>query len=192
MDGLSRHYYTVKTWNGSKGYVIDSSSDDYDWTLRKCHEFEDVIQKHIVIMDKYDTDKRIGFMVDEWGVWWNVEHGTNPGFLFQQNTMRDAMVAGLTSNVFHKYADRIQMSNIAQIVNVLQYMILTKEDKMILMMTYFVFKMYQVHQDAPYLPSEITEKMFRLPPIKKKGRYIFSSSIRVWNRIRALKFFIYG
>ncbi|MDR1897129.1 MAG: alpha-N-arabinofuranosidase [Prevotellaceae bacterium] len=170
MNALSLHYYTVKTWDGSKGSATDFSAEDYYWTLDKCLEIEEVIQKHIAIMDKYDPDKRIGLMVDEWGTWWDVEPGTNPGFLFQQNTMRDAMVAGLTLNVFHKYADRIQMSNIAQIVNVLQSMILTKEDKMILTPTYFVFKMYQVHQDALYLPLEMTGENVSASASQKEGK----------------------
>jgi alpha-N-arabinofuranosidase len=118
-------------------------------------EIEEVIQKHIAIMDKYDKDKRVGLMVDEWGTWFDVEPGTNPGFLYQQNTMRDALVAALSLNTFNKYTDRIQMTNIAQIVNVLQSMILTKEDKMALTPTYHVFEMYKVHQDATSIPLEI-------------------------------------
>ncbi|GHV17026.1 alpha-N-arabinofuranosidase [Bacteroidia bacterium] len=158
MQGLSLHYYTVKGWEGSKGSATQFSPEEYYWTLGKSLEIEEVIQKHIAIMDKYDKDKRIGLMVDEWGTWWDVEPGTNPGFLYQQNTLRDAMVAALSLNIFHKYADRIQMTNIAQIVNVLQSMILTSNDKMVLTPTYFVFKMYKVHQDALLIPLEITSE----------------------------------
>jgi alpha-N-arabinofuranosidase len=154
MNGLSLHYYTIKDWN-KKGSATDFSADDYYWTLGKCLEIEEVIQKHTAIMDKYDPKKNIGLMVDEWGTWFEVEPGTNPGFLFQQNTMRDAMVAALTLNIFNKYADRIQMTNIAQVVNVLQSMILTKDGKMLLTPTYFVFKMYQVHQDATNIPLNL-------------------------------------
>ncbi len=156
MNGLSLHYYTVKGWKGSKGSATDFTNDDYYWTMGKCLEIEEVIQKHIAIMDKYDKDKRIGLMVDEWGTWWDTEPGTNPGFLYQQNSMRDAFVAALSLNVFNKYTDRIQMANIAQIVNVLQSMILTKDNKMALTPTYHVFEMYRVHQDATYLPLDIT------------------------------------
>ena len=103
-------------------------------------------------MDKYDPQKRVGLMVDEWGTWWETEPGTQ---LFQQNTLRDAFVAALSLNVFHKYVDRIRMTNIAQVVNVLQSMILTRGDKMVLTPTYYVYEMYRSHQDAIYLPLDI-------------------------------------
>ncbi|MDR0833860.1 MAG: alpha-N-arabinofuranosidase [Candidatus Symbiothrix sp.] len=154
MNGLSLHYYTIKDWH-QKGSATDFSGDDYYWTLGKSLEIEEVIQKHTAIMDTYDPKKNIGLMVDEWGTWFDVEPGTNPGFLFQQNTLRDAMVAALTLNIFNKYTGRIQMTNIAQVVNVLQSMILTKDDKMLLTPTYFVFKMYAVHQDATAIPLNL-------------------------------------
>lgn len=155
MDGISLHYYTVTGWNGSKGSATDFNKDDYYWTMGKCLEIEDVVRKHIQIMDKYDPQKKIGLMVDEWGTWWDEEPGTINGHLYQQNTMRDAFVAALSLNVFHKYTDRIKMANIAQIANVLQSMILTKDDKMVLTPSYYVFQMYNVHQDATYLPIEV-------------------------------------
>lgn len=155
MDGLSLHYYTVSGWNGSKGSATDFSKDDYYWTMGKCLEIEDVIARHIAIMNQYDPKKHIALMVDEWGTWWDTEPGTNPGHLYQQNTMRDALVASLTLDVFHTYADRIRMANIAQVVNVLQSMILTKGKKMVLTPTYYVFRMYKVHQDATYLPVRL-------------------------------------
>lgn len=155
MHGLSLHYYTVKGWNGSKGSATDFTPDDYYWTVGKSLEIEEVLQKHMAIMDKYDKDKKISLMVDEWGTWWDVEPGTNPGFLYQQNTLRDAFVAALTLNTFNKYPDRIHMANIAQIVNVLQSVILTQGDKMVLTPTYYIFDMYKVHQDATYLPMDI-------------------------------------
>ena len=123
MDGISLHYYTVTGWSGSKGSATDFNKDDYYWTMGKCLEIEDVVRKHIQIMDKYDPQKKIALMVDEWGTWWDEEPGTINGHLYQQNTMRDAFVAALTLNVFHKYTDRVKMTNIAQIVNVLQSMI---------------------------------------------------------------------
>jgi alpha-N-arabinofuranosidase len=106
-------------------------------------------------MDKYDPDKRVGMLVDEWGAWHQVEPGTNPGFLYQQNSLRDALVAGITLNIFNHHCDRVKMANIAQTVNVLQAMILTKEEKMILTPTYHVFDMYKVHQDGTLLPVEL-------------------------------------
>ncbi len=155
MDGISLHYYTVTGWNGSKGSATDFNKDDYYWTMGKCLEIEDVVRKHIQIMDKYDPQKKIALMVDEWGTWWDEEPGTINGHLFQQNTMRDAFVAALTLNVFHKYTDRVKMTNIAQIVNVLQSMILTNGPKMLLTPTYYVFQMYNVHQDATFLPMDL-------------------------------------
>jgi len=154
MNGLSLHYYTIRDWN-DKGSATQFNGDDYYKTLAKCSEIEDVLIKHIGTMDKYDPKKKIGLLVDEWGTWFDVEPGTNPGFLFQQNTLRDAFVAAISLNIFNKYSDRVRMANIAQIVNVLQSMILTKDDKMVLTPTYYIFDMYKVHQDATYLPLEI-------------------------------------
>lgn len=156
MNGLSVHYYTVKSWgDGQKGSAIDFTNEEYYWTIGKCLEIEEVLLKHIAIMDKYDKDKRIGLMVDEWGTWFNEEPGTIKGHLYQQNSLRDAFVAALSLNIFNKYTDRIQMANIAQIANVLQSMVLTKDDKMVLTPTYHVFEMYKNHQDATHLPLEI-------------------------------------
>ena len=106
-------------------------------------------------MDEYDPKKRVALMLDEWGTWWDEEPGTIPGHLYQQNTLRDAFVASLSFDIFHKYTDRLKMANIAQIVNVLQSMILTKGKDMVLTPTYYVFKMYNVHQDATYLPLDL-------------------------------------
>ena len=99
--------------------------------------------------------KNVALMLDEWGTWWDTEPGTNPGHLYQQNTLRDAFVASLSFDIFHKYTDRLKMANIAQIVNVLQSMILTSGKNMVLTPTYYVFKMYNVHQDATYIPLEL-------------------------------------
>lgn len=155
MHGLSLHYYTVKGWSGSKGAATQFDKDDYYWTLGKCLEVEDVIKKHIAIMDKYDPQKKVNLLLDEWGTWWDEEPGTIRGHLYQQNTLRDAFVASLSFDVFHKYTERLTMANIAQIVNVLQSMILTNDKGMVLTPTYHVFNMYKVHQDATYLPLDI-------------------------------------
>jgi alpha-N-arabinofuranosidase len=106
-------------------------------------------------MDKYDPEKRVALVVDEWGAWHQVEPGTNPGFLYQQNTLRDALVAGSTLNIFNNHCDRVRMANIAQMINVLQAMILTDKDKMLLTPTYHIFEMYTVHHDAKLLPTEL-------------------------------------
>ena len=157
MNGLSLHYYTVSGWQGSKGAATVFSDDDFYWTLGKCLEIEDVIERHAKIMDETDPDKRIGLLVDEWGTWWDEEPGTISGHLYQQNTMRDAFVAALSLNVFHRHTDRVRMCNIAQVVNVLQSMILTNQEgtgNMVLTPTYHVFHMYKGFQEATYLPID--------------------------------------
>ena len=159
-DGISLHYYTVKGWDGSKGSATDFSSEEYYNTLGKAVEIESVIKRHISIMDSYDPENKVDLLLDEWGTWFDVEPGTNPGHLYQQNTMRDAMVAALSLNIFHKYTQRLKMANIAQVANVLQSMVLTNGDKMVLTPTYHVFRMYNVHQEATYLPLTCSSKTF--------------------------------
>ena len=166
MKGLSLHYYTVWNWN-DKGAATDFSPELYYYTLGKALEIDTVINHHAQIMDKYDPDKKVAMILDEWGTWWNVEPGTNPGHLYQQNTMRDAMVAALSLNIFHKYSDRLKMSNIAQIANVLQSMVLTKDDKMVVTPTYYVFKMYVPHQGSNYIPLDIETPMMKLDTERK-------------------------
>jgi alpha-N-arabinofuranosidase len=106
-------------------------------------------------MDKYDPAKKVALVVDEWGIWTNVEPGTNPGFLYQQNSMRDALIAATTLNIFNNHCERVKMACLAQTVNVLQSLILTKKEKMILTPTYYVFDLYKVHQDAHFLPVKL-------------------------------------
>lgn len=154
MQGLSLHYYTVKEWN-HKGSATDFDADSYYTTLGKAVEIDSVIRRHSEVMDKYDPEKRVGLLVDEWGTWWDVEPGTNPGHLYQQNTMRDAMVAALSLNIFHNHTDRVRMANIAQIANVLQAMVLTRDAEMVLTPTYHVFRMYIPHQGARHIPLAV-------------------------------------
>ncbi|BCN32847.1 alpha-N-arabinofuranosidase [Anaeromicropila herbilytica] len=155
MDGLSLHYYTIeKTWD-DKGEATKFDEEGWYKVLSKTFYMEELITKHAKIMDKYDPAKRIGLIVDEWGCWHNVEVGTNPGFLYQQNSMRDALVAGVNLNIFNKHSDRVHMANLAQLVNVLQSVILTEGDKMVLTPTYHVFNMYKSHQDATLVDSFI-------------------------------------
>lgn len=158
MDGLSLHYYTVPgdNWN-DKGSATDFDEKNYYKTLAKTWHMQELIEKHSTIMDEYDPDKKIGMMVDEWGCWYDVEPGTNPGFLYQQNTMRDALVAAINLNIFNKHCDRVKMACIAQLVNVLQSVILTEGAKMLLTPTYHVFKMFKYHQDAELVESYLTE-----------------------------------
>ncbi len=159
MNGVSLHYYTVSGWDGSKGSATKFDDNQYYWTLGKCLEIEDVLKRHCAIMDEKDPKKNIGLLLDEWGTWWDEEPGTVRGHLYQQNAMRDAMVAALSLNVFHKYTDRLRMANIAQVVNVLQSMILTDTKgtgHMVLTPTYHVFEMYKPFQDATFLPFDLS------------------------------------
>ncbi len=156
LDGLSLHYYTIPSGDWShKGSATQFGRDAYFSTLANTLNMEDLVSRHSAIMDRYDPKKRVGLAVDEWGVWTDVEPGTNPGFLFQQNSMRDAVVAALNLHIFQAHADRVQMANIAQMVNVLQAMILTENGKVVLTPTYHVFKMLNVHQGATSLPVEL-------------------------------------
>ena len=162
MDGLSLHYYTLPEteddWN-IKGSATDFTEDIFYQTLKRGYFMEELINRHGAIMDEYDPDKNIGLIVDEWGIWSDVEPGTNPGFLYQQNTMRDALVAGINLNIFNKHCDRVKMANIAQMVNVLQSVILTDGERMIKTPTWFVFYLYQAHQDAELLDSTLETAM---------------------------------
>lgn len=155
MQGLSLHYYTITHNWQKKGSATDFDENEWFTTLSKTLFMDELIQKHSTIMDKYDPEKQVGLIVDEWGNWFDVEPGTNPGFLYQQNTLRDALVAGINLNIFNNHADRVKMSNIAQTINVLQSVILTKDDEMVLTPTYYVFKMYSVHQDATMIPASL-------------------------------------
>ncbi len=155
MDGLSLHYYVHPGGWEDKGSATEF--DDKTWykTMAKAAYIEELIERHGAIMDQYDPEKRIGMIIDEWGCWFEVEPGTNPGFLYQQNTMRDALVAGVSLNIFNKHCDRVKMTCIAQMVNVLQSVILTEGPKMLLTPTYHVFHMYKHHQDAELVDSYI-------------------------------------
>lgn len=154
LDGLALHHYSVIDWN-KKGSAVNYDEDLYFKTMKQALFMDELIHKHATIMDKYDPKKKVALVVDEWGGWYEVEPGTNPGFLYQQNTMRDAMIAGTTLNIFHKYSDRVRMANLAQTINVLQAVILTNEEKMLLTPTYHVLEMYNVHQDATMLPVDV-------------------------------------
>lgn len=148
MDALTMHYYTLTgTWR-EKGSATGFTEQTYYETLRKALGMEPILEGHLQVMHRHDPEHRVGLIVDEWGTWFDVEPGTNPGFLYQQNTMRDAMVAALTLNIFNRHADRVVMANLAQTVNVLQAVILTEGDRMVLTPTYHVFDLYKAHQDA--------------------------------------------
>jgi len=159
MDAISLHYYTVLNWS-NKGSATEFDESRFFETIAKARGIEEVLNRHITIMDRYDPNNRIGLIVDEWGTWHDVEPGTNPGFLYQQNTLRDAFVAGITLNIFNAHCDRVKMANLAQTINVLQALILTDDDQMLLTPTYHVFDMYKAHQDATLLPSDLTSEEY--------------------------------
>ncbi len=156
MDAISVHYYTLPTgkWD-VKGAATKFTEDAWWATLARTYRMEWIVTEHSKVMDKYDPAKRVGLYVDEWGTWYDVEPGSNPGFLYQQNTLRDALVTGINLNIFHAHAERVRMTNIAQMVNVLQAMILTDKEKMLLTPTYHVYHMYKPFRGATSLPVEI-------------------------------------
>jgi alpha-N-arabinofuranosidase len=163
MDGLSLHYYTLPTGNWEKkGSATQFDEKAWHTTLLRTLRMDEFIQKHSAIMDKYDPQKRVGLMVDEWGTWYDSEPGRDMGALYQQNTLRDAVAAAINLNIFHKHADRVKMANIAQMVNVLQAMILTDKEKMLMTPTYHVFRMYRVHQGATLVPVDLSTPEYKL------------------------------
>ena len=151
MDGLSLHSYTVVNWD-KKFASVGFGEAEYAQILKATLEMEGLVSRHSAIMDKYDPQKKVALVVDEWGAWYAPLPGSNPGFLAQQNSLRDAVLAALNLNIFARHADRVRMANIAQMVNVLQAMILTDKEKMVLTPTYHVFKMYVPFQDATLVP----------------------------------------
>lgn len=158
MDGIDLHHYTINgSWATSKGHATDFTEADWFELMSRAWQTEELVTRHSTIMDRYDPEKRVWLIVGEWGTWHQPAEGTNPGFLHQQNTIRDALVAGLSLNIFNNHADRVKMANIAQTINVLQAMILTEGDQMILTPTYHVFDMYKVHQDATLLPLTLDQ-----------------------------------
>jgi len=158
FEGVSIHHYSVIDW-GKKGSSSEFTDEEYFITMQKAWFMEEFVSKNIEIMDKYDPGKRVALIVDEWGGWYETDPEGN-GQLYQQNTIRDAMIAGMTLNIFNNHADRVRMANLAQIVNVLQSVILTREDKIILTPTYHVLEMYKVHQDALLVPVKVISNDF--------------------------------
>ena len=151
MNGLSLHNYTVVRWPPAFKSV-GFGETEYSQILKSTLEMDNLISKHSAIMDKYDPEKKIALAVDEWGAWYAPLPGSNPGFLVQQNSLRDAILAALNLNIFARHADRVRIANIAQMINVLQAMIMTDKDQMVLTPTYHVFKMYAPFQDSSFVP----------------------------------------
>jgi alpha-N-arabinofuranosidase len=152
LHGLALHYYTIPGERPYSGSATDFTEGEWFVTMRKAFFMDELVRKHSDIMNKYDPECNVGLVVDEWGTWFEVEPGTNPGFLYQQSTLRDALVAGIHFNIFNNHAERVKIANIAQTINVLQAVILTEGDKILLTPTYHAFDMYKVHMDAVKLP----------------------------------------
>ena len=183
LGGIAMHHYSVLDWN-KKGSAVEFSEEQYFGIMKQALLMEELVTKHAAIMDKYDPQQKIALVVDEWGGWYDVESGTNPGFLYQQNTIRDAMIAGVTLNIFNNHANRVRVANLAQCVNVLQAVILTNKEKMILTPTYYVMEMYKVHQNAILLPLTITGNDYildgqKLPAISSSASKDSSGAIHV-------------
>lgn len=146
VDAIDLHYYTMPVWPEMES-ATDFDDELYYKTIAAANFSDELITRHSEIMNRYDPEKKIGLVIGEWGCWHKVEEGTNPGFLYQQNTMRDAIVAAIELNVFNRHSDRVVMANLAQAVNVLQSVILTEDDKMIKTPTYHVFDLFKTHQN---------------------------------------------
>jgi len=161
IEAVALHSYSVIDWE-NKSSATAFSEKQYFQTMQRAYKMDEYITNHVAIMDQYDPERKIDLIVDEWGGWYDVEPGTNPGFLYQQNTIRDAMIAGMTLNIFNNHAQRVTMANLAQTVNVLQAVILTEGEKLILTPTYHVMKMYAVHQDAKLIPLTFDTPQFNV------------------------------
>lgn len=164
---LSLHYYTIPTGEWfHKGDAVDFSEAEYYSTMQKACQIDELLTKHSAIMDKYDPDKKIKLIVDEWGCWYDVEKGTNPAFLYQQNTMRDALVAAVHLNAFNQHSERVTMANLAQTMNVLQSVLLSNGKKLVKTPTWYVFRLFLEHHD-----SELVKTSAAVPYLDENGAF---------------------
>ena len=156
LNAITFHYYTIpgEHWQ-HKGSAVGFGEGEWISTLQHTLVMDDFIAHNIEPLRQHDPSNKVAFAVDEWGTWYDTEPGREPGFLYQQNTLRDALVAALNLNIFHRHADRVRLAAIAQMVNVLQAMILTDGPRMLLTPTYHVFSMFRPFQDATLLPTDL-------------------------------------
>ena len=166
MNGLSLHYYTMPGFYSTEEYKWETKGPatgfdeaNYYRTLRRALYINELLRRHKFVMDKYDPQGNVAIILDEWGAWHTAEPGTNPSFLFQQNTMRDAIVAAVSLNIFNSHSDRLRMANLAQMINVLQSVILTEGENIVLTPTYHVFDLYKGHQDSTLIESYVQQDM---------------------------------
>lgn len=165
---ISLHYYTLPTGDWSKkGSALTFDDEEYYKTISATMYMDEIITKHYEIMSKYDPEGKIKLIVDEWGCWYDVEEGTNPGFLYQQNTMRDAIVAAINLNIFNNHSDKVMMANLAQVMNVLQSVLLSDGERLVKTPTWQIFKMYLPHHDA-----ELVKTSLAAPDLEKADKTI--------------------
>lgn len=155
VQGIGVHYYTLVDGEEGKGPASGFSEEQYFDALKNALKIDEIVSRHAAIMDKYDPQKQVWLIVDEWGISLDPERGTNPDFHYQQNSLRDALIAASTLNIFNNHCDRVKMANLAQAVNVLQALILTQDDQMVKTPTWYVFDFYKGHQDAKWLPINL-------------------------------------
>jgi alpha-L-arabinofuranosidase len=162
FEALSFHHYTMGALGAMRDLATGFGEQEYATFLKNSYVMDELIRKQSAIMDRYDPGKHVALSIDEWGVWLQPMPGTQPLYLQQQNSLRDALVAAVHLNIFARHADRVRMANIAQMVNVLQSMILTDGAKMVLTPTYHVFRMYVPFQDSRLIPIELNAGSYRL------------------------------
>ena len=176
IDGFAAHYYC-----GTAGTATEYTEEEWYRLLEKGLKMEELVIQQRAAMDAWDPTRQIGLIIDEWGTWHPVEKGTNPAFLYQQNTIRDAIVAANTLDIFNRHADKVVMSNIAQTINVLQAMILTEGEKMLVTPTGYVYEMYAPHQGAKSLRARIETEEIRF----KKSHILqpsWQSALQKWEK----------
>ncbi|HEX8419059.1 MAG TPA: alpha-L-arabinofuranosidase C-terminal domain-containing protein [Sphingomonas sp.] len=160
IDGIGVHYYTVPVAAANERPATGFDEDDWASTLVRTLRMDEILTKHAQVMDKYDPEKRVALLVDEWGTWYDQEPGSHPGFLYQQNTLRDAIVTSLNFDIFARHTNRLRGANIAQMVNVLQAMLLTDGARIVKTPTYWVFDMYKDYQDGVVLPVDVQSRWY--------------------------------
>ena len=145
-QGVSMHYYSGGA-DRSTTFTADHMNEQFISYLK----VEEAIVQQRAVLDSYQKGKEIGLILDEWGVWDDIpeEDERRYGKLWQQSTMRSAIAAGLGLNIFNRQADKLHMCNIAQMVNVLQSLLLTdgpEGEHCVRTTTYHAFSLFKPHR----------------------------------------------
>jgi alpha-N-arabinofuranosidase len=149
VDSLALHAYFGQGMND-----VDFSDDDYYRLIGSIKVLKRKLAQTTELAQAYSTyEHRIDVVMDEWGTWY--KQATVEGGLYQQNTMRDALFAAASFHCFHEYGERLWMTNMAQTVNVLQALILTKGPEMILTPTYHIYEMFRQHRDGDLVVCKV-------------------------------------